>query len=95
MAVVAVWTPQGEIQLETSGFDPGAGLEIAPTLLANLRPLALAAARGVEAGIVRQGERWTALGNPLEAALIVLAPHGCARKRSLFRSQPAPEPAPT
>ena len=73
MAVVVVWTPDGAATITGAGYDPECGLVVDPALLPALRGLALVAARCSLGRAVLRDEGWVAQGDPMEAALDVLA----------------------
>lgn len=73
MSVVEVWTPKGQASVEGAGYDPNAKVHIEAELLPLLRELASAAARYSNGKAVLREGHWAAQGNPLEAALDVLA----------------------
>jgi calcium-translocating P-type ATPase len=73
MAVVEVWTPAGSARILGTGYEPhGEIVADSPTLLA-ARELALAAVRCSTGRADFRDGRWVALGDPMEAALDVLA----------------------
>ena len=73
MTAVAVWTPDGAATITGAGYDPEYGLEVDPALLPAVLDLALVAARcSLGRAILRDGG-WVAQGDPMEAALDVLA----------------------
>lgn len=73
MAVVAVWMPSGIAAISGAGYDPECGLVVDPALLPALRDLALVAARCSLGRAVLRDDGWVAQGDPMEAALDVLA----------------------
>lgn len=73
MSVVEVWTPRGQASLEGAGYDPTGHARADEGLLPQLRELASAAALYSNGKAVLRKDRWIAQGNPLEAALSVLA----------------------
>jgi magnesium-transporting ATPase (P-type) len=76
MAVVAVWTPRGEIAItDTSGYDPTRPLEVGAAVAGPVHRL-LATARSCSDGRAELDERsgsWLAVGDPMEAAIDVAA----------------------
>jgi magnesium-transporting ATPase (P-type) len=73
MAVVAVWTPQGSVAVHGEGYAPVAELTGEPAALAAARELARTAVL-CSTGRIRQADgAWTAIGDPMEAALDALA----------------------
>lgn len=73
MSVVEVWTPKDQVLIEAAGYDPTRQIHAKQELFPRLRELALAAALHSNGKAVRHEGRWIAQGNPLEAALNVLA----------------------
>ena len=74
MAVVTVWCPAGRAFITGEGYDPtSARIEVPPRAHRQVRELARAAARcSVGRAVLRDGH-WVAEGDPMEAALDVLA----------------------
>lgn len=73
MAVVQVWTPAGWASIEGAGYEPTGTVHAESAVLASVREVARVAARcSVGRAVMREG-RWTAQGNPLDAAIDVLA----------------------
>jgi magnesium-transporting ATPase (P-type) len=73
MSVTEAWTPKGTASIEGTGYEPSGVVHAGPDLLPLLTELASAAAlHGNGRAILRAG-RWSAQGNPLEAALDVFA----------------------
>ena len=74
LAAVALWTPAGALEMEASGYDPGPRVAIGePGLAAATRRLALTAVRASEGWVEQREGRWAAVGEPLDAAVDVLA----------------------
>ena len=73
MAVVCAWTPAGSAQVLGSGYEPFATIRADAAVLPPLRALALAAARCSRGRAVQRDGTWRAEGDPMEAALHVLA----------------------
>lgn len=73
MSVVEVWTPSGCTQIQGSGYEPRAEITTAPGADAAVKELALVACRCSNGRAVLAGDRWIAQGDPMEAALDVLA----------------------
>jgi calcium-translocating P-type ATPase len=73
MMVVEVWTPRGWAHVTGTGYEPLGEVRTDSATLADLRELALAAARCSTGHAVLEGARWVARGDPMEAALDVLA----------------------
>jgi calcium-translocating P-type ATPase len=71
MNVVVVWTPSGEVEVAGSGYEPVARIEGSHEAVAAASRLA-ELARGTR-GAVRTDGTWVASGDPVEAALDVLA----------------------
>ncbi len=70
MAVVAVWTPASEMDIPASGYDPTDCLD---SPRAEVIELAAAAAQCSDGHVTLIDDRWTATGDPMEAAIDVLA----------------------
>jgi magnesium-transporting ATPase (P-type) len=70
MSVVKVWTPTGELDIATAGYDADAALAAVPEAVLRLAVLATLASTG--RAVHREG-RWQPHGDPMEAALHVLA----------------------
>jgi magnesium-transporting ATPase (P-type) len=74
LTAVEVWTPLGATRIGGSGYDPvGHIISDDPDVVAAVRRLARAAVRCSTGKVVLQGERWVALGDPLDAAVDALA----------------------
>ncbi|WP_225753408.1 cation-transporting P-type ATPase [Actinotalea sp. Marseille-Q4924] len=81
MTVVAAWTPAGSVTLTGRGYDPGAdGVDVAPqpdvdadAARSAVRAAAVAAVRCSTGYAHLVDGRWQAHGDPMEAALDVLA----------------------
>ncbi|GAB3326387.1 cation-transporting P-type ATPase [Geodermatophilus aquaeductus] len=73
MSVVAVWTPQGSVTVRGTGYEPTADLDGAPGAADAARVLATTAVRCSSGHVREDGGSWTAVGDPMEAALDVLA----------------------
>lgn len=74
MMAVALFTPQGGAEVSGEGYDPTiGGVEADAALMPRLRELARAAARCSEGRAVLRDGAWVAQGDPMEAALDVLA----------------------
>jgi magnesium-transporting ATPase (P-type) len=73
MAVVEAWTPNGRAEIEGCGYEPRGEIQADGATLASLRRLALVAARCSSGRAVQRDGRWVAQGDPMEAALDVLA----------------------
>ena len=73
MAVVEVWTPQGILAVDPSGYDPTPPIHPSVTVRAAVERLAGAGALCSTGRAVARADGWAAQGNPMEAALDVLA----------------------
>jgi len=73
MSVVEIWTPAGAAQIQGGGYEPTAPVTIAPGAESAVQELALAASRCSNGRAVLERGRWIAQGDPMEAALDVLA----------------------
>jgi magnesium-transporting ATPase (P-type) len=74
LTAVEVWTPSGRAAIEGSGYDPAGRVESGdPAVIDAVTRLARAAVRSSTGRVLRKGERWTALGDPLDAAMDALA----------------------
>jgi magnesium-transporting ATPase (P-type) len=73
MAVTAAWTPAGQAVIDGNGYEPAGTITAPPAARPALRTLALAAVLCSTGRAVRQGERWVAQGDPMEAALDAFA----------------------
>ena len=72
MAVVAVWTPAGEVSLASSGYEPQP-VRLEPALAAQVRSVAESATRASTGRISQSPDGWRPVGDPMDAALHVLA----------------------
>jgi calcium-translocating P-type ATPase len=74
MAVVEVWTSCGTAHVTGHGYEPTGTTDVTdPALLEGLREVARVAARCSSGRAVDEGGAWIPLGDPMEAALDVLA----------------------
>jgi magnesium-transporting ATPase (P-type) len=74
MTVVDVWTPAGSVQIPGRGYEPAGSISVHDhRLVDSLHVLGRAAARCSTGRVVVRDGRWVPLGDPLEAALDVLA----------------------
>jgi magnesium-transporting ATPase (P-type) len=74
MTVVEVWTPRGSVRVTGEGYDPTGRIVADDGAVAtSVRQLAGAAARCSTGRVVDAGGRWVPQGDPMEAALDVLA----------------------
>jgi calcium-translocating P-type ATPase len=73
MAVVQVWTPVGWASIEGAGYEPTGIVHAEAPVADSVREVARVATRcSVGRAVMREG-RWVAHGNPLDAAIDVLA----------------------
>jgi magnesium-transporting ATPase (P-type) len=73
MAVVQAWTPVGSVRVEGTGYQPCARFDAEPGAYDAVVRMARAAGRASTGRAVQRGEMWVARGDPMEAALAVLA----------------------
>jgi magnesium-transporting ATPase (P-type) len=74
MAVVEVWTPAGSANIEGNGYEPeGRVVADSPRVAALLRDIALVARRCSTGRAAVHDSTWVAVGDPMEAAVDVLA----------------------
>ena len=73
MSVVEAWTPVGGARISGTGYEPAGSVEMGHEALPALRNLARAAVRCSTGRVVEEEGRWIARGDPMEAALDVLA----------------------
>lgn len=73
MSVVEVWTAEGTVCVAGDGYEPVGSVQGTPGAVAAAAALALAGARCSTGHAVRHGDRWAAEGDPMDAALEVLA----------------------
>jgi magnesium-transporting ATPase (P-type) len=74
MSVVEVWTPVGTARITGSGYEPVGTIDLdRPEVAPPLHDLALVAARCSNGRAVEREGHWQAQGDPMEAALDVLA----------------------
>lgn len=74
MSVIEVWMPTGRAAIEGTGYEPAADVRCDPPAAAmQLREVARAAVRCSTGRAIEEEGRWTARGDPMEAALDVLA----------------------
>ncbi len=69
MAVVEVWTPGGTVTLEPEGYTPAGHHRGEPSAVAAMGAAAESAVHCVAGRVVRHGDTWVAVGDPMEAAL--------------------------
>ncbi len=73
MSVVAVWTPAGPVRISGAGYAPAASVTGDPAAVDAARELAAVALRCSNGRAVEVDGRWVPRGDPMEAALDVLA----------------------
>jgi calcium-translocating P-type ATPase len=73
MVVVDVWTPAGTARIAGTGYEPTATIEADDDVLLSLRSLAGVARLCSTGRAVQREGRWTAFGDPMEAAIDALA----------------------
>lgn len=78
MTVRAIWTPDGQVEVEGSGYDPAGrlavdGVEVPTTDRAGLRWSLAAGSACNDSGVSHDGEQWVISGDPTEAAMKVVA----------------------
>lgn len=73
MSAVELWTPQGSVAVEGTGYEPVAELHGSLAAVAAGRRLARAARVASRGRIVQREQGWAAEGDPMEAALDALA----------------------
>ena len=73
MAAVEVWTPAGTVTVEGTGYEPQGQLSGPESAVTAATELAWAAGRCSSGRIERGATGWIAAGDPMEAALVVLA----------------------
>jgi len=74
MAVVGVWTPRGSVHVGGTGYEPTGTIDVTdPLLLEDLSEIARVATRCSTGRAVEEDGAWVPLGDPMEAALDVLA----------------------
>lgn len=79
-SVVEVWTPAGAVRVEGDGHTPRGELFGAASAVAAVRALAETAVLGSEGGVRFTDGGWRPVGDPVEAALHVLAARAGARR---------------
>jgi calcium-translocating P-type ATPase len=88
MAVVDVWTPAGIAHIEGNGYEPDATVSANAGVLPALERLASTAARCSRGRAVFRDGRWSAEGDPMEAALDVLARRLAVQREGEERTEP-------
>jgi magnesium-transporting ATPase (P-type) len=69
MAVVEVWTPEGVVTLDPEGYTPTGHHHGQAAAVGAMGAAAESAVRCVAGRVVRHGDTWVAVGDPMEAAL--------------------------
>jgi calcium-translocating P-type ATPase len=85
MAVTEVWTPSGEIHIAGDGYAPDGTVDGTVDAIEAAAALSIAALTASQGRITLVDETWAAVGDPMEAAIDVLA-------RRLARSGATPIP---
>ena len=73
MSVVCVWTPSGTAHIQGQGYEPAADISLAPAAEDAVKELARVALRCSTGRAILDRGRWVAQGDPMEAAIDVLA----------------------
>ena len=73
MTVVEAWTPVGSVTCDTPGYDPTVQIALRPAGAEAIRRLATAGMRCSTGFVRRDGDAWSAVGDPMEGALDVFA----------------------
>jgi magnesium-transporting ATPase (P-type) len=73
MSVVQVWTPSGTAAIAGVGYEPEGSVDADPRTTEAVRSVAIAAVRCSTGHATQREGRWVAQGDPMEAALDVLA----------------------
>jgi calcium-translocating P-type ATPase len=75
MSVITVWTPEGEIAIaDVDGYDPTAPIDVDSTAGRRLGAVVEVARQCSDGRVAQSADgRWTAIGDPMEAAIDVLA----------------------
>lgn len=73
MTVVRVWTPSGEVRVDGAGYEPTAEVTGDVAATAAARDLAVTALTASQGRVRDNGGEWEAIGDPMEAAIDVLA----------------------
>jgi magnesium-transporting ATPase (P-type) len=73
MQAVAVWTPHGVLDVHGEGYEPAARVEGTSSARTAAAEVGLAGRTCSTGRAVRAGDRWVAHGDPMEAAVDVLA----------------------
>ena len=73
MAVIQVWTPDGSFDISGSGYDPTMPLDLGSDLPQSMLRISRAALRCSSGRAVQRDGSWVAQGDPMEAAIDVLA----------------------
>ncbi len=94
MTVVAVWTPAGEVAVQGDGYSPTATVDVADGARDAIERLALAAWQCSDGRVVESSDGWVAHGDPMEAAIDVLARRLGVELRAGERRTPVPVRSP-
>ena len=73
MSVVEVWTPRGPVAVVVNGYEPDAVVVGEPDAVAAATEAALAALASSRGRVVQEDGEWVPVGDPMEAAIDVLA----------------------
>ena len=73
MSVVEIWTPAGSVCVAGAGYEPTATVVGDPAALGATREVAAVADRCSNGSVTERDGRWVAQGDPMEAAIDVLA----------------------
>jgi calcium-translocating P-type ATPase len=75
MSIVTVWTPAGEVAVpEVNGYDPTSAIDTSTPIGQLLERVAAVARRCSDGRVAQRGDgRWSAIGDPMEAAIDVVA----------------------
>jgi calcium-translocating P-type ATPase len=89
MSVVEVWTRQGTAAVRGAGYDPVGAITADDEVIAAVRELARSAGRCSPGRVARAQGRWRPVGDPMDAALRVLAMRAGLDLEADERSDPA------
>src|SRR5688500_19501272 len=73
MTVVEVWTPAGLATIHGEGYSPVGEIVGPPAVLGAVRTLAATGVRCSNGHVTEREGRWVAVGDPMDAAIVVLA----------------------
>jgi magnesium-transporting ATPase (P-type) len=73
MQVIEAWTPAGVAKIHGSGYEPVGTIEGAPRVVSDVRSMAIAARQCSTGRAEAADGRWVSIGDPMEAAIDVLA----------------------